>query len=84
MFADQRIAEAGGEGGGRWLLPADMAGERQLAEQFVGVEFGHVVIGRAAQVGAQRGEDQRRQQREGERQAQGDRMPPVAHVSGFP
>ena len=79
MFANQRIAEAGGKGGGCRLVAADMADERQLAEQFVGVQFGHVLIGRAAQVGAQRGENQRRQQREGERQAQGDGMPPAAH-----
>ena len=41
-----------------------------LAEQFVGIEFGHVGVRRAAQINAQRREYQRCQQGEGERQAQ--------------
>ena len=79
MLADQRIAEPGGQRFGRAFPGADVAHQHQLAEQFVGIEFGHVGVGRAAQINAQRREDQRRQQREGERQAQRDRMAPARH-----
>ncbi len=79
MLADQRIAESGGQRRRRAFPGADVAHQHQLAEQFVGIEFGHVGVGRAAQINAQRREYQRCQQGEGERQAQRDRMAPTGH-----
>ena len=66
VLADQRIGQPGRQSRRRPLPAADVARQRQLAEQFVGVELGHVTIGRAAQVDAKGSENQRRQQREGE------------------
>ena len=80
VLADQRIAQAGGQGGRRSFVHARMAGQRQLAQQFMRVEFGHVAIGRAAQVDSERGENECGEQREGERQAQRDRVAPAGHA----
>ena len=79
VLADQRVAEARREGRCGVFVSPDMAGQFQLSQQFVRVELGHVSVGRAAQVDAERGENQRGQQCERQRQAQRDRLAPFAH-----
>ena len=79
VLADQRVAEARREGRCGVFVSPDMAGQFQLSQQFVRVEVGHVSVGRAAQVDAERGENQRGQQCERQRQAQRDRLAPFAH-----
>jgi hypothetical protein len=60
-------------------LRADVANQRQLAEKIMGIEFGHVGIGSAAEIEAERRENHRRQCCERHRKAQRDRMFPVIH-----